>query len=195
MDAPFTIHSSGTSGTTTVRFSAASILSATAATSIGSAAGSPPRGTAKMMTATTASVTASATIRLRVFWLARYTREDSALREAVSSGVSGRPSSATMRGCCAIIDRLSRARALGDAWSGSGRLQPSLRAQQPVFAARGKSLAALPQRQGVLEGRSTLLEFGDDTDELVAGLLERKAHDVGDAVIRCAHCSILDLLV
>src|SRR4051812_39774550 len=100
-----------------------------------------------------------ATTRVIVVWLARCLRVVSALRAAVSSGVSGLPSSATTRGCffCAI----SRA-PLSLGARGAGGVEPRPGADQPLLAALGQGLAPLPQREGLLEGRRTLLELRDD---------------------------------
>ena len=148
---------------------------ATAATSIGFAVGRHRRaGRAKTMTATTARRRQQRGDQVAGGLAGSGSREDSALRAAVSSGVSGRPSSATTRGALrhqrAPSVRGGRVRA-----PAAGGVEAALRAEQPLLAAGGEGLAALPQRERLLEGRGALLEFGDHAHELVARLLEARA--------------------
>ena len=108
----------------------------------------------------------SAITRLSTVWFERRVREASAFRSAVSSGVSGRPSSATTVGCLGVI------RPVRPGGSSSlGRVQAGLRADQPLLAPLGQRLAALPEHERLLEGHGALLQLVDDPDELVARLL------------------------
>jgi hypothetical protein len=77
-----------------------------------------------------------------------------------------------MRGADAITSRVR----------GAGGIEKSLRAEQPLLAPRGESLAPGPQGERLLEVGGALLEFGDDADELVPGLLEGQIGDVGGRV-------------
>ncbi len=127
------------------------------------------------------SEAASAITRLTAVWLERRFALAAALRSAVSCGVSARPSSAT-------IGRPWSSVAAGVTMSASprsracrrrtGRVEPRLRADQPLLAAAGERFAALPEGEGFLEGGGALLELGHDADELVARLLVAELGDL-----------------
>ena len=90
---------------------------------------------------------------------------------------TARPPSPT---CAAIVGLLTDARPLTPADGGRGQLllgasrrgvEPLPGAVEPVLADLGELLAALPERERLLEGGAAGLEPADDLDQLLAGLL------------------------
>src|SRR5690554_6794524 len=62
------------------------------------------------------------------------------------------------------------------------RVQPGLRPDEPLLAARRQGFASLPQRERLLEGRRTLLQLGYDTNQLIASLLIAEGFNIFDRV-------------
>ena len=58
------------------------------------------------------------------------------------------------------------------------RLEPPPCTVEPLLAACGERLAALPQLERLLEARAARLEPGHDGHELVAGLLVAQAREI-----------------
>src|SRR4051794_23572666 len=95
---------------------------------------------------------------------------------------------------CGSASRYDGAGSAGGAGVGGGcavvagrRVEAGPGAVQPFLADGGELLAALPQREGVLEGRRTGLEPAHHLDELFAGVLVGRARVVGHGANLTAH--------